>query len=75
MRHGPDGKRCVALGTFSFVLESEKCGCQPKNARNGMGFTGEAGQTSKAGQFLRLHHSTWKRLYIDLFELLEASAA
>ena len=23
---------------------------------NGMGCTGEAGQTSKAGQFLRLHH-------------------
>ena len=27
------------------------------------------------GQFLRLHHSTWKRLYIQFFELLEASAA
>ena len=24
-----------------------------------MGCTGEAGQTSKAGQFLRLHHSTY----------------
>ena len=41
---------------------------------NGMGCTGEAGQTSKAGQFLRLHHSRWKRLYIQFFELLEASA-
>ena len=40
---------------------------------NGMGCTGEAGQTSKAGQFLRLHQSTWKRLYIQFFELLEAS--
>ena len=34
---------------------------------NGMGCTGEPGQTSKAGQFLRLHHSTWKRLSIKLF--------
>ena len=25
---------------------------------NRMGCTGEAGQTSKAGQFLRLHHNT-----------------
>ena len=39
------------------------------------GCTGEAGQTSKVGQFLRLHHSTWKRLYIQFFELLEARAA
>ena len=67
MRQGPDGKKCVALGTFSFVLESEKCGCQPRNAMNGMGCTGEAGETSKAGQFLRLHHSTRKRLYIHSF--------
>ena len=27
------------------------------------------------GQFLRLHHSTRKRLYIQFFELLEANAA
>ena len=39
---------------------------------NGLGCTGEAGQTSKTGQFLR-HHSTQKRLYIKFFELLEAS--
>ena len=26
---------------------------------DGMGCTGEAGQTSKAGQFLRLHHRTY----------------
>ena len=31
---------------------------------NGMECTGEADQTSKAGQFLRLHHSTWKKVYI-----------
>ena len=46
-----------------------------RNAMNGMGCTGEAGQTSKAGQFLRLQHSTWKILYIQFFELLEANAA
>ena len=38
-----------------------------------MGSTGEAGQTSRARQFLRLHYSTWKRLYIQFFELLELS--
>ena len=64
------GEKCVALGTFSFLLESEKCGCQQRNAMNGMGCIGEAGQTSKAGQFLRLHHSTWKRLYIQFLLLL-----
>ena len=69
------GKKCVALGTFSFVLKSKTCGCQPRNAMKGMGCTGEADQTSKAGQFLRLHHSTRKRLHIQFFELLEASAA
>ena len=72
---GPRWEKCVAIGTFSFVLESERCGFQPRYATNGMGRTGEAGQTSKAGQFLRLHHSTWKRLYIQFFELLEANAA
>ena len=45
MRQGPDGKKCVALWNFSFVLESGKCGCQLRNAMNGMGCTGE-GQTS-----------------------------
>ena len=38
---------------------------------NGMGCTGEAGQTSKEGQFLRLCHSMWKKLYIQSLELLE----
>ena len=41
----------------------------------GIGYTGEAGQTCKAGQFVSLHHSIWKRLYIQIFELLEANAA
>ena len=49
MCQGPDGERCVALETFSFVLESEKCTCQQKNTKNGIGCTGKAGQTSKAG--------------------------
>ena len=69
------GESVLPPGTFSFILESKKCRYQQQNAMNGMGRTGEAGQTSKVGQFLRLHHSTWKRLYIQFFELLEASAA
>ena len=32
---------------------------------NGTGCTGEAGQTSKAGQFLRLHHSTQQKIYVE----------
>ena len=35
---------------------------------NGMECKGEAGQTSKAGQFLRLRHSAWKKLYIQFVE-------
>ena len=35
-----------------FIFESQKCGCQSRNTMNGMGCTGEAGQTSKVGQFL-----------------------
>lgn len=31
-------------------------------------------KTSKAGQILRLHYSIWKKLYIQFYELLEASA-
>ena len=58
MWQGTDGEKCLALGTFSFILESKMCGCQQRNAMNRMGCTGEAGQTSKAGQFLRLHHNT-----------------
>ena len=72
---GPDGQKCVAQGTFSFVLLSEKCMCQQRNLMDGMGCTGEADQTSKAGQFLRLHHSSWKRLCIQFFELQEANVA
>ena len=48
---GPDGKTCVAFRTFFFppfclfvffVLESEMCECQQRNAMNGMGCTGES---------------------------------
>ena len=36
---GPRWENCVAIGNFCFVLESEKCGCQPqRNAINGMGY-------------------------------------
>ena len=42
---------------------------EQRNAMNGMGCTGEADQTSKAGRF-GLHRSTRKKLYIQLFELL-----
>ena len=65
----------TALGTCSFALESEKCGWQQRNAMNGLGCTGEADETSKARQFFRLDQSTWKRLYIQFFELLEGDAA
>ena len=45
-----------------------------------MGCTGKAGQTSKAGQFQRLYayiiaHGRDAIVYIQFFELLEASAA
>ena len=69
-------KSALPLELFLSFWNPKSAGtCQPRNAVNGMGCTGEAGQTSKAGQFLRLHHSTWKRLYIQFFELLKASAA
>ena len=75
MCQDPDGEKSVAFGTISFLLESEKCRCQLRNAMNGMGCTCEAGQTNKVGQFLILHNSTRKRFYIQFFELLEANAA
>ena len=58
---GPRWEKCVRFGTFSFVLKSGKCG----NAMNGMGCTGEAGQTSKAGHILRLHHNTQQKIYVE----------
>ena len=63
-----------ALPMERFVLESEKCGCQQRNAMNGMGCICEADQTCKVGQFFRLRHSTWKKVYIQFFEPLEANA-
>ena len=47
-----------------FVFESKKCGSQQRDAMNWIGCKGDVDQTSKAGQFLRLHHSTWKKVYI-----------
>ena len=54
-------KKRVAFGTFSFVLES------PKNAGvTGMGWDVQVvDQTSKAGLFLRLSQSTWKKLRVS----------
>ena len=43
---------------------------------NGMGCTGEAGQTGGEGggeQFLKVHHSTWNKPYIQFVELMEGS--
>ena len=40
---------------------------------NGMGCTGEAGQTSKVGQFLKVHQCTLNKPYIQFVELMEAS--
>ena len=71
---GPKSEKVPCPWNFCFVVGSEKCACQQKNAVNGMGCTGEADQTYKAGQFLRLRQSTWKRLYIQFAELLEDSA-
>ena len=62
MSQVPDCKKYVVI--FSSVLEFEKSGCQQRNAMNGMECTGEADQKSKAGPFLRLHDSTWKKVYI-----------
>ena len=59
---------------FSFVLKPENCVCQQWNAMNGMGCKGEVDQTRKAGPFLRLHHSTWKKLYFQFFRISEANA-
>ena len=59
---------------FSFVLESERCGCQQRNAVNGKGRKGKADQTSTAEQYLRQHHSTRRKFCNRFSELLEASA-
>ena len=57
---------------FFFVLESKECECQQRNAMNRMGCTGEAGETSKAWQLLRLHQdfifnslSCWKSMQLS----------
>ena len=38
---GWDGRKHAALGTFSFVLESERCRCQQRSAVNGKGCKGK----------------------------------
>ena len=67
-------RKHAAPWTFSFMLESERCGCQQRNAVNGKRRKGEEDQTSIAGQYLRKHHSLKRKLYNRFFELSEASA-
>ena len=38
MWQGRDGRKHAVLGTFSFVLESERCGCQQRNQAQGGNF-------------------------------------
>ena len=73
-RQGQDGRKHAALGTFSFVLESERCGCQQRNAVSGKGRKGKGDQTSTAEQYLRHHHSTRRKFCNRFSELLEVSA-
>ena len=40
-QQGWDERKHAALESFSFVLKSERCGCQQKNAVNGKGHEGE----------------------------------
>ena len=70
---GRDGRKHTALGTFSFVLESDRCGCQQRNAVNRKGRKGKGNQTSTAEQYLK-HHSTRRKFSNRFSELLEASA-
>ena len=68
------GKSALPMERSVLFWNPKKCGCQQRNAMNGMGCICEADQTSTVGQFLRLRHSTWKKVYIQFFELLEANA-
>ena len=64
-------KSALPLELFLSFWNPKSAGtCQPRNAMDGMGCTGEAGQTSKAGQFLRLHHSTY--MEETLYSILSA---
>ena len=48
------GESTLPLELFlSFVLESERCGCQQRNAVNGKERKGKGDQTSTAEQYLR----------------------
>ena len=55
---------------FFFVLESERCGCQQRNAVNGKGRKGKGNQTRTAEQYLRQHHSTRRKFCCRFSELL-----
>ena len=45
---GRDGRKHAALGTFSFVLESKRCGCQQRNTVNRKGHKGKGDHISTA---------------------------
>ena len=67
------GESTLPFELFSFVLESERCGCQQRNAVNGKGRKGKGDQTSTAEQYLRQNHSTRRKFCNRFSELLEAS--
>ena len=60
MRQGPDGEKSVLPLVMFLNFGSEICDSAEHNeCQNGMECTGETVQTSKAGQFSRLLHSTF----------------
>ena len=55
MRQGPDGKNALPLELLLSLWNPKvRVSAEKRDEREGM--YREAGQTSKAGQFLRLHH-------------------
>ena len=44
----------MRLELFSFVSKGDRCGCQQRNAVNGMGRKGEEDQVSKVEQFFEI---------------------
>ena len=60
---GGGGERVPPEPLLFFLITSEKCRCQQRNAVNKMECTGEVDQTSKAVQFLNEHYSTWKNTH------------
>ena len=55
--------RCLFIYFLDF-LDSEKRGCQQRDAMNWIGCTGDVDRTSKAGHYLRLCNSAWKNNFI-----------